>query len=76
MRKAAAGTLGEPEGLQVHLCPLPSPAWHFFPRPPGGTAGLAQPAQVLRARTQSWASLRSEEKKGQAGLMNDRVIQW
>lgn len=57
----------EKAGLQVHFCP-PSPAWHFLPQPPGGTAGLAQPAWVLRARTQSWANLRREKEKAKQGL--------
>lgn len=52
------------EGLQVYFCPLPQPA--LLPPPPPG--GAAQPAWVLRARTQAWASLRSEEEKAKQVL--------
>lgn len=56
--------------------PPASPAWHFCPRPPGGIAGLTEPAWVLRARTQSRASLRSEKEKAKQVLTDGRVIQW
>lgn len=54
------------EGLQVHFCP-PSPAWHFFPQPPGGTAGLAQPALGSESQDSALGKSQEGKRKGQAG---------